>query len=176
MTPMSHHVPFTLALVLLLGCKDGAVQARPQIMDQADIRWSQPVNGLRLGVSGGSGFAELSLENVGTQPLTVLSHVNAGDIHLDWFTLHLRDGRGATRDLRMVANRDKAGRVKVTLEPGKSLQHRVDIQRWAGRPINGNAQLAAGSYEVRATYEVEPGEPVWSGKLEAGPATLTIAK
>ena len=145
-------------------------------MDKADIRWSQPVNWLRLGISGGSGFAELSLENVGTQPLTVLSHVNAGESHLDWFTLHVRDGKGAARDLRMVADRDKAWRVKVTLEPGKSLQHRVDIQRWAARPVNGNAQLAAGSYELRATYEVEPGEPVWSGKLEAGPATLTIAK
>jgi hypothetical protein len=176
MTTTLHHLRFTPALLLLLGCKDGAVQARPQIMDKANMQWSQPVNGLRLGVSGSSGFAELSLENVGTQPLTVLSHVNAGESHLDWFTLHLRDSKGAKRDLRMVADRNKAGQVKVTLEPGKSLQHRVDIQRWAARPTNGNAPFATGSYELRATYEVEPGEPVWSGKLEAGTATLTIAK
>jgi hypothetical protein len=143
-------------------------------MDKPDIRWGSPVNGLRLGVSGGAGFAELSLENVGTQPLTVLSHVNAGEMHLDWFTLRLRAGSGAARDLHLLADRDKSGRVKVTLEPGKSLQHRVDVQRWAARPVNGNAPLAAGSYELRATYEVEAGEPHWSGKLEAGPATLTI--
>jgi hypothetical protein len=143
-------------------------------MDKPDIRWGSPVNGLRLGVSGGAGFVELSLENVGTQPLTVLSHVNAGEIHLDWFTLRLRDGSGGTRALHLLADRDKSGGVKVTLEPGKSLQHRVDVQRWAARPANGSAPLSAGSYELRATYEVEAGEPHWSGKLEAGPVTLTI--
>ena len=142
-------------------------------MDKAEIHWGAAVNGLRLGVAGDAGIAELSLENVGTQSLQVLSHVNAGEVHLDWFTLHLRDSQGARRELRLFADRNKSGRVEVTLAPGQHLQHRVDIQRWAARPDNGGV-LRAGSYELRASYEVEPGEPHWSGKLDAGPVTVSI--
>jgi hypothetical protein len=143
-------------------------------MDKAEIHWGTPVNGLRLGVAGGAGMAELSLENVGGAPLRVLSHVNAGDIHLDWFTIELRDGRGAERTLHLMAERNKSGRVEVTLAPGQSLQHRVDLQAWAARGDNGG-ELAAGDYALRATYEVEPGEQHWSGKLPAGPTTVHLA-
>jgi hypothetical protein len=144
-------------------------------VDKTEIQWGSPANGLRLGITGGTSFAELSLENVGTQPLTVLSHINAGEVHLDWYSLHLRDPRGTTRTLQLWDDRNKSAQIKVTLEPGKSLSHRVDIQRWASRPHNGGA-LPDGTYELRATYEVEPGEPHWAGKLEAGPTPLTIAK
>jgi hypothetical protein len=143
-------------------------------MDKAEIHWGTPVNGLRLGVAGGAGFAELSLENVGTQPLVVLSHVNAGEVHLDWFLLRLKDSHGTVRELHLLDDRDKSGRVQVTLTPGKSLQHRVDVQRWATKPANGSAALHDGSYELRAVYEVEAGEQHWSGKLEAGPAPLSV--
>jgi hypothetical protein len=141
-------------------------------MDKPDTQWGTPVNGLRLGVAGGAGMAELALENVGTQPLRVLSHVNAGEVHLDWFALQLRDSRGVVRAISLFGDRNKSGRVEVTLAPGQHLQHRVDVQSWATR---AGTALADGRYELRATYEVEPGEPHWSGKLEAGPATLHIA-
>ena len=143
-------------------------------MDKAEIHWGTPVNGLRLGVAGGAGVAELSLENIGGTPLRVLSHVNAGEVHLDWFTLELRDRRGE-RTLHLMAERNKSGRVEVTLAPGQSLEHRVDLQAWAVRPDNGGKDLAEGDYELRASYEVPSGEPVWSGKLTAGPATVHVA-
>lgn len=143
-------------------------------MDKAEIHWGTPVNGLRLGIAGGAGVAELSLENVGGAPLRVLSHVNAGEVHLDWFTLELRDSRGAARTLHLMAERNKSGRVEVTLAPGQNLAHRVDLQAWAARPDNGGKDLAAGDYEVTATYEVASGEPVWSGKLTAGPTTVHV--
>ena len=165
-----------LALLGLMGCRDPAVQARPQTMDKADIHWGSAVNGLRPGVASSAGFAELSLENVGAQPLQVLSHVNAGEVHLDWYSLRLRDDKGAVRELHLLDDRDKAGQVQVTLAPGQSLKHRVDVQRWAGRPANGSASLHDGVYELRAVYEVEPSAQHWSGKLEAGPTTLNIAK
>lgn len=144
-------------------------------MDKAEIHWGTPVNGLRLGIAGGAGVAELSLENVGGSPLRVLSHVNAGEIHLDWFTLALRDGRGAERTLHLLADRNKSAQVEVALAPGQHLQHRVDLQAWAARSDNGGKALAEGDYEVRATYEVEPGEAHWSGKLAAGPVSVHVA-
>lgn len=145
-------------------------------MDKPEIHWGTPVNGLRLGVAGGAGVAELSLENVGAAPLRVLSHVNAGEIHLDWFTVALRDSRGTERTLHLLADRNKSGRVEVTLAPGQHLQHRVDLQAWAARPDNGGAVLVEGDYAVRATYEVEPEDGLWSGKLAAGPTTVHVAR
>jgi hypothetical protein len=144
-------------------------------MDKADIHWGTPVNGLRLGVAGTAGMAELSLENVGAAPLRVLSHVNAGEIHLDWFTVELRDRGGAERTLHLMAARNKSGRVEVTLAPGQSLQHRVDLQAWAVRAENDGKELAEGDYALRATYQVEPEEGRWSGKLTAGPTTVHVA-
>lgn len=144
-------------------------------MDKPEMHWGTAVNGLRLGVAGGAGIAELSLENVGAAPLRVLSHVNAGEIHLDWFTLVLRDGRGAERTLHLMADRNKSARVEVTLAPGEHLQHRVDLQSWAARPDNGGKELPEGDYAVRATYQVDPEDGRWSGALAAGPATVHVA-
>jgi hypothetical protein len=171
---MNRRLLCALAFFGLLGCRDAAVQARPQTMDKSDIHWSSPVNGLRLGVGGNGGFAELSLENTGTTPLLVLSHVNAGETHLDWFSLHLRDSHGAVRDLHLFADRDKSAEVKVTLAPGQRVNHRVDLQSWAARPSNGAAALREGAYELSATYEVDAGAH-WSGKLEAGPVKVAVA-
>ena len=82
---------------------------------------------------------------------------------------------GGERTLHLMAERNKSGRVEVTLAPGQSLEHRVDLQAWAVRPDNGGKDLAEGDYELRASYEVAPGEPVWSGKLAAGPTTVHVA-
>lgn len=142
----------------------------------ASVSWGKQVSGLRLGLSPDGGLVELHLQNVGTAPLEVLSHVNAGDIHLDWYTLHLTDEKGNTRKLKLVDERDKSGIVRAHLEPGGSIQHQVNVGVWATHSINGTKPLAAGTYKLYAVYEVEPGRNSWSGRLEAGPIMLTVSQ
>lgn len=171
-------------MLVLLGCGDAPASVTREVQpimnlsktnsNAASVSWGQQVSGLRLGLSTDGGFVELHLQNIGTAPLEVLSHVNAGDIHLDWYTLRLKDELGNTRKLELVDERDKSGIVRAHLEPGVSIQHQVDVVAWAVRSINGTKPLAAGTYKLYAVYEVEPGRNSWSGRLEAGPIMLTV--
>ena len=128
---------------------------------------------MTLGLSAGKTTVKFYLKNVGDAPADVLSHVNAGDEHLDWYSLRMENEKGETRTLRFFESRDKSGSVKAHLEPGESLHHSVDVAGWAVRPVNG-AEPLAGTYEVYAVYEVSPPGDNWSGRLEAGPVTMTI--
>lgn len=169
---------------MLLGCGDAPASVSREVQpimnlsktnaNAASVSWGQQVSGLRLGLSTDGGFVELHLQNIGTAPLEVLSHVNAGDIHLDWYTLRLKDELGNTRKLELMDERDKSGIVRSHLEPGVSIQHQVDVVAWAVRSINGTKPLAAGTYKLYAVYEVEPGRNSWSGRLAAGPIMLTV--
>ena len=143
--------------------------------DQASVVWGKAAESLRLGLSASDKGVRLHLENVGSKPMEVLSHVNAGEVHLDWYILYLEDDKGDTRTLRLLDDRDESALVRVPLAPGSEITHTVDVAAWAARLPNGSKPLAAGTYKVRAVYEVKREGSNWRGRLEAGPVTLTIA-
>jgi hypothetical protein len=177
---MTMHAGWTTSLACLaaLGCSDHALQGRSHDMTTAksSMVWGQPVAGLRLGLGTGAtaGTVTIYLENTGTAPLQVLSHVAAQEKHLDWYTLQVQDGGRASRTLKLLGPRRESGKVQVPLAAGARIEHAVDVAAWAKRPINGGQPLAAGSYQVSAVYDVPAGADHWSGRLEAGPAPLTI--
>lgn len=141
-----------------------------------DIVWGKASEGLALGLSSSvTNVARLYLKNAGNKALTVLSHVEAGERHYDWYTLRLEDAHGNSRTLRLIAARERSAAVPATLKPGESLEHAVDVLSWAAREVNGGKALSAGSYKVFGVYEVRTNEGRWHGRLEAGPVTLKVA-
>jgi hypothetical protein len=140
-------------------------------LSDAALVWGAPAGGLRLGIGSAGAVVSLALENTGERPLEVLSHVlAAGEAHYDWFTV-----RVDARELRLLDDRNRSAVVRATLAPGESLRHEVDLAAWAQRPVNGGEPLAPGAHELRARYEVGADESAWTGRLDAGPAGLTLA-
>ena len=139
-----------------------------------DVRWGQPSRGLMLGLAAAGAVVELYLKNVGSNPLDVLSHVSADVDHLDWYELRIVHQAREERVLRFIDDRDKAGSVTVHLLPGETIHHSINVRKWAKRPINGKEDLAAGEYEVWASYEVTTPHDNWTGRLDAGPVATTI--
>jgi len=132
------------------------------------VEWGAASDGLRLGLAADGQVAALYLQNIGAEPLDVLSHVQAGgEIHLDWFTV-----RVAAHDVTFVDDRDRATPVTAHLQPGETLRHTVDVAAWAARTTG---PLPPGAHAATATYLVESEPDVWSGRLDAGPVTLTVA-
>jgi hypothetical protein len=140
----------------------------------ATVTWGAAVNGLSLGVSTNGPVMTLYLKNVGTSSLDVMSHVQAHEVHLDWYSIELKDGQGTARTLKLSDSRERSAPVKASLGPGETLEHSVAIVDWAARPVNGGAQLPPAEYSARATYVVSSTDGVWNGRLEAGPVTLVI--
>lgn len=136
--------------------------------------WGQPLAGLRLGISVTGVVLVLHLQNVGDRPIKVLSHVAAGETHLDWYTLRVEAAGGAVRTLRLLDDRNRSAQVKVDLAPTMSVQHEVDILKWAARPVNGAEPLTEGRYSVSCDYAVAPQAGIWSGDLHAGPVPLRV--
>ena len=132
------------------------------------------VAGLRLELTAENETAVLTLRNVGATGLEVLSHVDVGEEHLDWYTLRLSKpgDAGHARTLRMFASRHESTLVKASLAPGATVVHRVDLQAWAKREINGAAPIAPGTYQLAADYEVTNEAGVWNGKLSARPISI----
>ncbi|BFU44094.1 hypothetical protein [Krasilnikovia sp. MM14-A1004] len=131
-----------------------------------EVAWSPVVAGLRLGGAADGDTVTFTLQNAGRAELTVLSHVDVGEIHLDWYAVQL-DG---DRTLRFLADRDESAVERARLAPGQSLTHTVDLRRWAGRPVNGGAPLPTGPLALRCRYDVDAATAatfggVWSGSL-----------
>lgn len=144
------------------------------VCDSADILWGVASGGLSLGVSVTNSVVGLHLRNIGGFPLEVLSHVSTHEKHLDWFTLELIDAFGVQRQIVLLDTRDRSVAIRVNLQPGECLEHFVDVRQWAGRLINGAADIATGSYQVFARYAVSGEEHCWQGHLEAGPVNMLI--
>lgn len=138
------------------------------------ICWGQPQSGLMLGLAADGATIEFYLKNVGTEPLDVLSHVSADIDHLDWYELRMMTAAGEERVLRFIDDRDKSGFETVHLPPGEAIHHSVNLRDWAKRPINGEQKLAAGEYELWATYEVTTPDDNWTGRLNAGPVVTSF--
>jgi hypothetical protein len=135
--------------------------------------WGAAVAGLRLGLAASGGTVWLALQNVIEAPIEVFSHVEAGEIHLDWYRIQLTNAAGEARTLRIQDDRDESWVVRATIQPGERIQHRVVLASWATRPMNRELPLAPGTYEATAIYQVSATQ-VWSGKIEAGPVTITL--
>lgn len=142
------------------------------------VTWGDPVSGVRLGLEIDATFATFHVQNVGTKPADVMSHVQAGETHLDWYTLEIDAPGGCKREIGFVDERDRSAPIKVTLAPQAELSHRVDIASWAARPANGSKPLSPGTYSVIARYQVSPGAAptVWTGTLSAGPTEMIVPK
>jgi hypothetical protein len=165
----------TLAAVAALATACTAeVSAQPRAGARMEpITWGTTSGGLRLGLSvPGANQVAVHLQNVGTEPLDVLSHVDAGEWHFDWYRLRLEDARGTATTLRLLDSRERSAAITVTLKPSESLTHVIDVAAWAKRGVNGGKPLALGSYRVWATYDVDKDSRHWRGHLEAGPIEL----
>ena len=139
-----------------------------------EICWGEPEGGLMLGLAADGAALEFYLKNVGAEPLDVLSHVSADIDHLDWYELRMVNQAREERVLRFIDDRDKSGVEKVHLLPGETIHHTVTLRRWSKRPINGAENLAAGEYELWASYEVTTRDDNWTGRLDAGPVVTMI--
>ena len=130
-------------------------------------------NGLELRLAAAGTTAVITLYNGGPGSLKVLSHVDAEDRHYDWFTISLI-GDTETRVLHLYDDRDESHRVIVDLDPGQSLEHRIDLVAWSMRKANQTQPLAPGRYRMSATYEVSDSAPVWNGRLESPVVDISI--
>jgi hypothetical protein len=120
-------------------------------------------------------IAIVTLRNGCDRAITVLSHVEAGDKHLDWYRFRLVDrSTQQIRELKIIDDRDESSRIMVQLEPGKSLEHRVDLTAWALRGANRATPITAGAYELSVVYEVHDEGAFWRGQLEAGPEPFVV--
>jgi hypothetical protein len=162
-----------VATMAFAGCAQETRSTAQQRTGMDAITWGTPSNHLRLGLSvpGDGGVVELHLENVGTQPLKVLSHVDAGELHFDWYRLRLEDAQGRSTTVRLLDARERSAEISATLDPGGSLTHRVNAADWARRD---GQPVSPGTYKVWATYDVTIGDGHWQGHLETGPVSLRV--
>ena len=115
----------------------------------------------------------LTLRNGGPDGLNVLSHVEAGDRHYDWFTIVLI-GDAETRTLHLYDDRNESARVITHLAPGQDVEHAIDRVAWSKRKPNGARPLAPGTFRMWAIYEVSEPGPLWNGKLLSPTISITI--
>ena len=140
----------------------------------SDIAWGEPEGGLRLGLSAAGEGLAFHLENVGDEPLTVLSYVaTGGRTQFDWLTVTLTGGDGPPKQLQFIDDRDRSAKVRAELAPGESLTHPIDLAGWAARPINGGRPLA-GHFQATAVYLVEGEAGAWMGRLDSGTAEVSL--
>lgn len=129
------------------------------------MAWSEAVGGLRLGAFSDGAMVTVALENVGDRRLEVLSEVQGIEVNLDWYRFTLTDASGHARTLRIVSDRNRSAIIKAQLDPGKRVEHAVDLAAWAKRPGNGAAELA-GDHDLVVGYEVTDAGTWWTGRLE----------
>jgi hypothetical protein len=143
-----------------------------------DITWGTATRGLQLGLRAAETQIELYLRNIGDATLRVASHVLANETQWDWITLRVSAATGQTRSIRLLDDRDESGLITAQIKPGGWLRHSINLPRWAARAINGTRPLAAGMYQVWATYNVPESErddnALWIGQLEAGPIAYAV--
>lgn len=180
---------WVLVATLVVGAASAAVAKKPR-----DRGLGQPQGGLAVGArvaaaqfAAGDPIAlEITLANVGKQPLRVASHVATHEVHLDWYEVVLTypvpsdegcagvwAGR-AERRLALDDDRDKSAPVEVTLKRGARLTHTVDLQDWAARARNGGQRIPPGFYKVEVVYHVADGNGRWHGTIRSGRIPLTI--
>lgn len=155
-------------LVALL-CFAGIAHATPSATSKPDhdLQLTATVEPATLAVT-------VELRNVGKKPLVVHSHVEAGERHYDPYTIILEwpslENKACTKrnhlELSLLDNRDESAMIDATIQPGRSISHKIDAPAWARRAINGTVVLGGGYYKVSARYRVKSDPRVWNGTLE----------
>jgi hypothetical protein len=168
-------------VALLVGIAVGAACRNPQTRPPKESRrvnqtvaQSVASSGLQLRLRGEAGAVVVSLHNVGTSPLRVWSHVDAGIHHYDWYTLEVVAPDGKARTLILSDDRNESARISADLAPGASIEHAIDLVAWAKRAPNGGVPLPPATYQVSATYAVTEPADFWRGSLRAGPVPVQV--
>ncbi|MBN2497018.1 MAG: hypothetical protein JXR96_20670 [Deltaproteobacteria bacterium] len=127
----------------------------------------------------------ISLTNHGPEMLRVYSHVATHETHLDPFAARLvptstcplpsslRD-RPVARTLCFSDARDKSAPVYKNLRQGEFIRHRVDLQAWASRAVNGGKPIMRGCYQLEMSYTVRGVKGVWNGSIRSQKLELNI--
>jgi hypothetical protein len=133
--------------------------------------------GLAIRASAVGASVDVTLHNGGATPLRLLTRIDAGEAHYDWFTLVLRDASGAETAVHPSGDRDESTEVIDDLAPGGEVVHRVDVARWNAEETR---PAPPGDYTVTVVYEVPASDPtgvaagVWTGRVEAAPVAITL--
>lgn len=117
----------------------------------------------------------VGLRNRCNEPLRLLGQAGRGEQSLDWFRFRVVNRPSKeTRTLLAIGDGEASPIATLVLEPGRAVEHRVDVVKWAAREINGATPISPGMYDLFVSYEVrEPGAH-WRGRLEVGPASLFV--
>lgn len=138
------------------------------------VAWGAATAGLRLGVAVDGTCVQVRVENVSARPVVAFSHVHGGARpDLEGYTLHLVDAAGAVTAVDLYGGpRRESGPIHVTLAPGRSVRHTVDVTEGGCYPGSPPPFRLRGGYRVIAAYEprCEPGW--WCGHLTSGTASL----
>lgn len=142
----------------------------------AGVAWGAPVSDLRLGIELEGTKVVAHVQNVGTAPLMIMSHVATHERQSDWLTVTITDTKSKERVVAFNDDRDKSAPVAHTLASGAELVDRWDLADWAARPRNGARPLGSNDVAVRASYHVVPapttippiGPRAWGGTIESG--------
>src|SRR5579859_193473 len=98
---------YALTALAFIAC-GGAVSAG----SPTATAWGAAQSGLRLGIEvdagAPAGAVIMRLENQGSHPIHVASHVDAGDRQFDWFTVELVDAAGGKRTLHFMDARNES--------------------------------------------------------------------
>lgn len=140
------------------------------------IAWGEPVDGLRLGVALEGTTLITHMQNVGSAPFIVFTHVATHERQSDWLTVSVTDNKGGERVIAFDDDRDKSAAATSKLAVGGELVDRWDLAAWSARPRNGKRTFEPSFAKLRATYKVIPapttipptGDKVWSGTIESG--------
>lgn len=110
-------------------------------------------------------LVNVTFVNEGTEPVCLLTHVEAGGAQFDWIRVTLSGGPGPSRNLTFVDDRDKSAHYSVELGPAGRHTETIDLGAWAARRVNGGRPLAAGGYVVDIQYDSSRETWAWSGTL-----------
>ncbi|MBP9085222.1 MAG: hypothetical protein KBG15_03850 [Kofleriaceae bacterium] len=114
---------------------------------------------------GAPGVVSVGLFNRGATTVCVESHIATHEIQDDRLEVSV-----ATRNkprtavvVRFSDDRDKSAPVIVTLPPGATAWHDLDVVAWAARSVNGRRKLPAAPRVLTATYATSGQTGVWQG-------------
>lgn len=152
-----------------------------RVFAQPQPTYGAAVDGLRLGLlplnDRGVTFV---LQNVSSRELHVLSHVDAGQVNLDWFTLEMVSAaRGVpARTLHFREPRTRAVPISAPVPPGVALTHDVDLRYWLDPARNAPPRgwRNAGPWTFTLRYDTRTEMGSWAGALVSAPlrAELTL--
>lgn len=151
--------------------------------------WSNPANGLQLGIRTNGAIITVELKNIGNKPITAYSHVETYERHYDWFSFRVyakeAEVSGVNKSfipILLVSDREQSAPVHVSLKPGDAITHSINLFDWMNRKVNQNLKLS-GEFQIQAVYKNDPCtdcndfyKSIWVGTLESPAVPLSLKK